>query len=159
MTRLAGGRAIVRPGAIVTPAPGCDDMELTKWQEWRVDAIVAGRLELKAPNGLCVCNVRVDEMRLTSHSELQARAQLAGVVELVGPLVAAQEKRNEGRACGAIYIHSPEYGREWHANGHTIKLGHYAIDSIDAQGTLRAGCHTFSKAEVLRIGELIGGAK
>lgn len=48
-------------------------------------------------------------------------------------------------------------GRAWHANGHAIKLGHYSIDSIDVQGTLCAGCHTFDKAEVLRIGGLIDG--
>jgi hypothetical protein len=42
-------------------------------------------------------------------------------------------------------------GREYHRNGHTIHLGHYAIDSIDAEGNLRAGCHLFSKAEIERF--------
>lgn len=44
-----------------------------------------------------------------------------------------------------------ENGREYRRNGHTIHLGHYAIDSIDAQGNLRAGCHLFSKAEIERF--------
>jgi hypothetical protein len=30
------------------------------------------------------------------------------------------------------------------ANGHTIKAGVFTVDSIEADGTLRAGCHTFS---------------
>jgi|GEM_PF-3378619 len=42
-------------------------------------------------------------------------------------------------------------GREYHRNGHTIHLGHYAIDSIDTQGNLRAGCHLFNKAEIERF--------
>jgi hypothetical protein len=42
-------------------------------------------------------------------------------------------------------------GREYHRNGHTIHLGHYSIDSIDANGNLRAGCHLFNKAEIERF--------
>lgn len=47
-------------------------------------------------------------------------------------------------------------GREYHRNGHTIHLGHYAIDSIDAQGNLRAGCHLFDKAEIERFAGVLG---
>lgn len=47
-------------------------------------------------------------------------------------------------------------GREYHRNGHTIHLGHYAIDSIDAQGNLRAGCHLFNKAEIERFAGVLG---
>lgn len=48
-----------------------------------------------------------------------------------------------------------EQGRTYKRNGHTIRLGHYSLDKIMADGTLKAGCHTFEKAEVLRIGALL----
>ncbi len=44
-----------------------------------------------------------------------------------------------------------ERGETYQANGHTIHLGHYQIDSIAQDGTLRAGCHTFPRAEVERL--------
>ena len=44
-----------------------------------------------------------------------------------------------------------ERGEEWHANGSTIHLGHYKLESISADGTIKAGCHTILKDEVLRL--------
>lgn len=48
-----------------------------------------------------------------------------------------------------------QHGRAWQPNGHTIHLGHYAVRSIDADGTLRVGCHVFAKSEVLRFAALV----
>jgi hypothetical protein len=42
-------------------------------------------------------------------------------------------------------------GEEWRANGHTIHLGHYTIDRIEANGTVHAGCHVVTFAEISRI--------
>lgn len=39
-------------------------------------------------------------------------------------------------------------GQEYVRNGHTLHLGHYAIDRIEANGTLHAGCHVISLAEI-----------
>lgn len=47
-------------------------------------------------------------------------------------------------------------GREYKRNGHTIHLGHYVLDSIDRDGTVKAGCHTFAKEEILRFAALLG---
>ncbi len=44
-----------------------------------------------------------------------------------------------------------ERGEEYHANGHTIHLGHYQLDRIDTDGTIHAGCHHFTRNEVLRM--------
>jgi hypothetical protein len=44
-------------------------------------------------------------------------------------------------------------GKTYQRNGHTIHLGHYPIESIDADGTLTVGCHRFSKEEILRFAE------
>lgn len=40
-------------------------------------------------------------------------------------------------------------------NGRTVHIGHYVIDSIDAQGNLRAGCHSITIDEIERIAPLL----
>ena len=42
-------------------------------------------------------------------------------------------------------------GQEYVRNGHTFHLGHYAIDRIETDGTLLAGCHVIDLAEIERI--------
>jgi hypothetical protein len=49
-----------------------------------------------------------------------------------------------------------ERGEAWHANGHTIKLGHFQIDRVTADGTVYAGCHVVPFEEVARIAEALG---
>ena len=42
-------------------------------------------------------------------------------------------------------------GNEYVRNGHTLHLGHYAIDRIEVNGTLHAGCHVISFEEIERL--------
>lgn len=42
-------------------------------------------------------------------------------------------------------------GQEYVRNGHTFHLGHYPIDRIEENGTLHAGCHVITLAEIERI--------
>lgn len=44
----------------------------------------------------------------------------------------------------------------WRSNGHTIKLGHYSVTSIDSDGTLTAGCHVVKLAQMLPIARELG---
>jgi hypothetical protein len=44
-----------------------------------------------------------------------------------------------------------ESGTAYKRNGHTIHLGHYAIDSIDEKGNVKAGCHYVLYEEIERI--------
>ena len=48
-----------------------------------------------------------------------------------------------------------EAGKTYQRNGHSIHLGEYVIDSIDENGTLTVGCHTFKKEEILRFAKII----
>jgi hypothetical protein len=41
-------------------------------------------------------------------------------------------------------------------NGHTIHLGHFALDSIDSAGNVRAGCHEVAWEEIARVATLAG---
>ena len=45
-------------------------------------------------------------------------------------------------------------GRTWHANGHTIRVGHFTISEVRPDG-FTAGCHRINWPEVARVaGEL-----
>ena len=44
---------------------------------------------------------------------------------------------------------------EYRANGHTIRVGHYGIDSLSADGMVRAGCHKLLWAEIERFAKLM----
>jgi len=51
-----------------------------------------------------------------------------------------------------------ERGESWHTNGHTLRLGHYQIDSILPDGTVKAGCHTVKFSEIEAIAPAIEAA-
>ena len=42
-------------------------------------------------------------------------------------------------------------GEAYQRNGHTLHLGQYAIDRVDVDGTLHAGCHVIPYSEMERI--------
>lgn len=44
----------------------------------------------------------------------------------------------------------------WETNGHSVNLGHYHIDKIQADGTVIAGCHRVGFGEVERIAKELG---
>ena len=44
-----------------------------------------------------------------------------------------------------------ESGQEFQRNGHSIHLGNYAIDRIEPDGTVHAGCHVVTWDEIERI--------
>ena len=43
-------------------------------------------------------------------------------------------------------------GQTYQRNGHTIHLGVYALDSMDVDGNIIAGCHHIAWSEVERLG-------
>lgn len=47
-------------------------------------------------------------------------------------------------------------GKTYARNGHALRLGHYTLDSIDASGTVRVGCHVIERPEVERIATELG---
>ena len=49
-----------------------------------------------------------------------------------------------------------ERGQEWRRNGHSIHVGHFTVDHIEANGNFRAGCHFIEWSEVERIARQIG---
>lgn len=49
-----------------------------------------------------------------------------------------------------------ESGQGYKRNGHTLHVGHFAIDEITPAGVLKAGCHTISRKELERMEALLG---
>jgi len=47
-------------------------------------------------------------------------------------------------------------GQAYQRNGHTIHLGHFALDSLDTEGNVTAGCHTVAWGEIARVATLAG---
>jgi hypothetical protein len=47
-------------------------------------------------------------------------------------------------------------GRGWQANGRTLPVGHYRVDSVGPDGSFRAGCHTFAWPEIERVAVELG---
>ena len=47
-------------------------------------------------------------------------------------------------------------GQSYERNGHTIHLGHFALDAVDAQGNVRAGCHQVEWSEIERVATIAG---
>lgn len=47
-------------------------------------------------------------------------------------------------------------GRTWTRNGSTIRVGHFQIDRINADGSFVAGCHSFSWPEAERLARELG---
>ena len=47
-------------------------------------------------------------------------------------------------------------GTAWHRNGSEIRLATFHIDSINEQGTVKAGCHTVEYTEIERFAQSVG---
>ncbi len=47
-------------------------------------------------------------------------------------------------------------GKEYKRNGHTEHVGHFALDSIDAAGNVKIGCHSVERDEIERIAAQLG---
>lgn len=47
-------------------------------------------------------------------------------------------------------------GRAWQRNGHSIRVGHYTLDSITPAGNFRAGCHLINWGQIERLARELG---
>lgn len=51
-----------------------------------------------------------------------------------------------------------ERGETWRTNGRVIRVGHFNVESIDAEGNMRAGCHYFTWARIAEAARMAGVA-
>lgn len=53
-------------------------------------------------------------------------------------------------------IDNPESETTWRRNGHTIRVGHFTLDEIRADGSFVAGCHVIFWPEIERVAQAVG---
>ncbi|MFM7012572.1 MAG: hypothetical protein ACKO0Z_25115 [Betaproteobacteria bacterium] len=46
-------------------------------------------------------------------------------------------------------------GKSWRTNGQTLRLGHFQIDAIETDGTIKAGCHKLRRDEIEHTAQLL----
>lgn len=61
-----------------------------------------------------------------------------------------------GKRAFAFILEHRMRGQAWETNGHKIHLGHFIIDSIDAAGNVKAGCHLVQWEEIERMARTLG---
>lgn len=49
-----------------------------------------------------------------------------------------------------------EAGRSWKRNGHSFHVGHFTVDSVSAEGTMKAGCHTIAWPQIEEAAKAAG---
>lgn len=49
-------------------------------------------------------------------------------------------------------------GEAWQRNGQSVRVGHFQLDAIEADGSFRAGCHRFAWGEIERLALALGVA-
>jgi hypothetical protein len=49
-----------------------------------------------------------------------------------------------------------ESATAWRSNGHSLPIGHFNVDRIEADGTLKIGCHVIEYGELERIARTLG---
>lgn len=79
--------------------------------------------------------------------EVMLRVEKDEVVTSMGARVPVEHAKRGLRLVKAVM----KSGKEYHRNGHTEHLGHYAIDSITKDGTLKAGCHVIRWSAIEKI--------
>ena len=80
-----------------------------------------------------------------------ADADVAGEVGRVETSKGAQVPISHAKRALKFVREVVARGEMFQANGHTFHIGHYAIDKVEADGTLHAGCHVIPYAEIERI--------
>ena len=89
-----------------------------------------------------------------------ARVPVSAALRLRGNKVqsslGAEVPAEDARRGVAFVAECKRRGQEWRRNGETFPIGPFQLDSVTADGTVRAGCHTIAWAEVVLIGEALG---
>lgn len=68
----------------------------------------------------------------------------------------AEFPADHGRRAFPLIARVRERGETWRTNGHSIHLGHFRIDEIDAAGNVRAGCHYVEWPEIENCARALG---
>lgn len=92
------------------------------------------------------------QFRGTYNAPIALRIDDDKIVTSQGAVIPADHCGRIWRTVGAVIQRGTPYVR----NGHTEHAGAYAIDRIEPDGTLQAGCHTIAHSELRSIARQLG---
>lgn len=122
-----------------------------KLRELIGDPIAAWRKGVMAyPFGLTRDQKRQVEAILREHVLMRVSGE-----EIVTSL-SARFPVEHGKKAFAFILERRMRGLAWERNGHSIHLGNFSIDRIDANGDVRAGCHFVKWEEIERMARELG---
>lgn len=63
---------------------------------------------------------------------------------------------SHGKKAFTLIRDCKEHAKEWKANGHTLHLGNFAVDAVEADGTVKAGCHVVPYSSIEPVAKALG---
>lgn len=84
-----------------------------------------------------------------------ARIEGKELATTMGARVPVSHVRRAAKSIRSAIAGALANGLPWASDSFTIRVGEFQIDRIDVDGTLHAGCHTFTRDEVMRILNLV----
>lgn len=79
-----------------------------------------------------------------------------GDAEIIQTSRGAEFPVSHARLAWRVVLMHKTHGNEWRRNGHSIHLGAFAIDRIEPDGTVHAGCHVVRFDEIERMARTLG---
>lgn len=116
---------------------------IAAWQAGESNARPYGATDEKGGALLRAVNVQRDESGAITGGTLET-SQGASV-----PLIHAIKAFRFVKLCR-------DAGRTWNRNGHSIRVGHYTLDSITPAGDFKAGCHSINWGQIERLARVLG---
>lgn len=92
--------------------------------------------------------------RLDRYSDIRSDMQAGALLRIRGNTLetsqGASVPLDHAKRVFAAVKRCKDSGATWQRNGETIRVGHFQVDSIDANGNFRAGCHLINWPETER---------
>lgn len=107
-----------------------------------------------ASHGPCNCSGTITGGTLETSQG--ADVPLVHAVRAFRFLKLIKERGDAARAAQVADGHSPVDVIAWERNGHSLRVGHFAIDTVWQSGNFRAGCHRIDWPEVESLAQSLG---
>lgn len=97
---------------------------------------------------------------LSGHTNIVPRHGDSALLRIKGQAIqtswGAEFPVDHGKRAFAVIAHCRRTGSEWHTNGKTIHLGPFAVNTISAEGDVKAGCHLVRWPAIERVAKELG---
>lgn len=95
--------------------------------------------------------------RVPVHFRLRSVANLCDITEAeVETTLGARFPRSHAERAFKFLLAIRQRGETYQRNGHSLHVGNFVVDSMDANGTVRAGCHTVQWEQIEQFAKQLG---